>query len=268
MNAHELLQAGDFAGALAALQSQVKAAPADPRLRVFLFQMLCVSGDWKRAVTQLKLCAELDPEAENMARTYREAIACEVFRERVFAGAKEPLVFGQPQEWVALLIQALQALARGEAAAAADLRGRAFEAAEATPGEVISGENDPAPFDWVADADMRLGPVLEVVVNGRYFWMPFNVIATLRLDPPEDLRDAVWMPANLTLRNGGEFVALIPTRYAGTTERGTDAQKLSRATSWEDAGAETWVGLGQRLLTTQDGDIAVMDLRSLQFGDG
>jgi type VI secretion system protein ImpE len=255
-SAQQYLQTNDLDGALAALQAQVRANPGDARLRIFLFQLLCVNGDWKRAITQLKLCAELDKDAELMARTYREAIICEVYRDKVFAGEKAPLLFGEPQEWVALLVEAL---ARGQTAEAADLRARAFDAAPATPGE-INGER----FDWIADADMRLGPILEVIVNGKYFWMPFAAIAHLRCEPPADLRDAVWMPASLTVRSGGEFVALIPTRYAGTVPGGSPAERLSRATDWADAGAGTWIGRGQRLLATDAGDVALMDLRALR----
>jgi hypothetical protein len=35
-------------------------------------------------------------------------------------------------------------------------------------------------------------------------------------DVIEDLRDVVWMPAHLQFENGGESVALIPTRYPGS----------------------------------------------------
>ncbi|MFV0360829.1 type VI secretion system accessory protein TagJ [Tropicimonas sp.] len=259
--AQDLLQANDLEGALDALQAQVKADPADPKLRIFLFQLLCVTGDWQRAVTQLKLCATMDPSAVPMAQTYREAIRCEVFREAVFAGERAPLVFGQPNEWVALLTEALKELAQGRAAEAAGLRERAFDMAA-----TVSGTADDTPFDWIADADMRLGPVLEVIVNGRYFWMPFDTVRSLRIDAPSDLRDVVWLGAEITLRNGGEVVALIPTRYAGTAARGDAAAKLSRRTEWADAGAGTFVGIGQRLLATDAGDIPVMDLRSLQMG--
>lgn len=259
-NATDHLRAGDLAGALSALQDQVRARPEDARLRIFLFQLLCVLGDWQRAVAQLKVCAQLDAEAVTMAQTYREAIVCEVFREKVFAGEKEPLIFGQPQEWTVLLVHALGALARGQAQEAADLRARAFEAAPATPGTL----ND-TDFDWIADADMRLGPVLEIIINGRYTWLPFDHVASIRAEPPADLRDAVWMPVELTLQNGGEFVALIPTRYPATVAAGSDAEKLARATSWRDAGAETFTGLGQRLLATDAGDTALMDLRHLQL---
>lgn len=256
--AQELLRLGDLQGALGALQAQVRARPGDAKLRIFLFQLLCVLGDWKRAITQLKLCAELDKMALPMAQTYREAIICEVFREKVFAGEKAPLVFGEPAEWVALLMEALKTLGTGQPEKAADLRARAFEAAPSRGGE-INGTR----FDWVADADMRLGPVLEIIVNGRYFWMPFTSIAKLTVEEPTDLRDCVWSAAHITLFNGGDTVALIPTRYAGTAERGDDAARLGRATYWEDAGGETFIGTGQRLISTDGGDTALMDLRSL-----
>lgn len=259
-SAQDLLKAGDLAGTLAILQDSIRAKPEDPKLRVFLFQLLCVTGDWKRAVAQLKLCAQLDASAIPMAQTYREAIICEVFREKVFAGEKDPLIFGTPQDWVALLAQALKAHANGRAEQAASLRDQAFEKAPATRGEM-----DGQDFEWIADADMRLGPVLEIVINGKYFWMPFNVLASLRLEAPEDLRDTVWTAANLTLHNGGELVGLIPTRYAGTAERGDDAMKLSRSTQWEDVGGGAYAGLGQRLLTTDQAEVSLMDARKLLF---
>lgn len=258
MTPEEHLKAGDLDATLATLQDKIRKAPQDAKLRIFLFQLLCVLGDWKRAITQLKVSAELDPSAEMMARTYREAIICEVYRDKVFAGEKAPMIFGEPQEWLAWLIEAQKGLAGGEAAKAAELRAQAFDAAPTT-----SGMADGQAFDWIADADMRLGPVLEVIVNGRYFWLPFDQISALSMEPPADLRDAVWTAATLTLASGGEVPALIPTRYPGTTETGAPADKLARATDWRDLGADTFGGIGQRLLTTDAGDLPLWDLRSL-----
>ncbi|MEL6264864.1 MAG: type VI secretion system accessory protein TagJ [Pseudomonadota bacterium] len=258
--AAEKLKASDLAGALDALQADVRKHPADPKLRVFLFQLLCVMGDWKRAVTQLKVSAEMDEAALPMAQTYREGIVCEVFREKVFAGEKAPMIFGEPPEWVALIIEALKVQAEGRAEAAAALRARAFEAAPAAGG-ALNGER----FAWIADADMRLGPLLECVLNGKYYWIPFTAISTIAVEPPTDLRDTVWVPCTLTLQNGGEMVALIPTRYPATTTEGSDAAKLARETTFADAGAETWVGLGQRLFATDTGDTGIMDLRTLEM---
>jgi type VI secretion system protein ImpE len=261
MTPEEHLRSGDLSAALAALQDRVRADAANPKLRIFLFQLLCVLGDWRRAITQLKVCGEMDPMALPMAQTYREAIICEVFREKVFAGEKDPLVFGEPQDWVAKLVEAAKQLGRGNAAEAANLRARAFDEAPASAG-MLNGQ----PFEWIADADMRLGPVFEAIVNGKYFWIPFASIRRLDIDPPSDLRDSVWMPAQLTVASGGQMVALLPSRYPGTAERGTDAEKLGRATSWADAGGETFIGTGQRLWTTEAGDVALMEARALTIG--
>ena len=258
--AQDLLKSGDLAGALAALQNDVRSRPEDAKLRIFLFQLLCVQGNWERAIAQLKLCAQLDASALPMAQTYREAIICEVFREKVFKGEKDALIFGEPQDWLALLAQGLRALANGKTAQAAELREEAFEKAPAASGE-IDGQD----FEWIADADMRLGPVLEIVINGKYFWMPFNVLSSLRIEAPEDLRDTVWTAANLTLNNGGELVGLIPTRYAGTVATGEDAMLLSRTTQWDDLGEGLFAGLGQRLLVTDAAEIPLMDARNIQF---
>ncbi|MBE1283386.1 MAG: tetratricopeptide repeat protein [Rhodobacteraceae bacterium] len=260
MQAEELIKSGDLDGALAALQAKIRGDAANGALRVFLFQLLCVLGDWKRAIAQLKVSAELDPSAVPMAQTYREAIICEVYREKVFAGEKNPLIFGEPEEWIALMVEALKACAAGKPETAAEIRERAFDLAPAASGTV-----DGQSFAWIADADMRLGPLLEVIVNGKYYWMPFSAIKRLEFEAPADLRDVVWTPCTLTLVNGGDMVALIPTRYAGTVEDGSDAEKLARATNWADLGEGTFVGTGQRLLATDSADLALMDLRSIDF---
>lgn len=261
MTPEEHLAQGNLADTLSTLQDKVRAAPQDAKLRIFLFQLLCVLGDWKRAITQLKVAAELDDNATTMAQTYREAIRCEVYREKVFVGEKDPLIFGEPEEWLAHLAEALKLQAKGHVAEAAELRGKAFEAASTEAG-TLNGDA----FEWIADADMRLGPVLEVILNGKYFWMPFTAIHTMTIEPPADLRDSVWMPAILGLRTGADLVALIPTRYPGTTEGEDTAAKLARKTEWADVGADTFVGTGQRLLATEAGDTALMDVRLLEIG--
>lgn len=258
--ANTLLAGGDPQAALAALEQQVRAHPADAKLRVFLFQLLAVLGQWQRALTQLAVCAELDAGTLAMVGTYREALQCEAVREAVFAGQTLPHVFGRPQAWVAWLAEALAADARGEVAAAAALRARAFDAAPPSCGS-LNGE----PFDWIADADGRLGPILEAIINGRYCWVPFDALSQVSFEAPEDLRDLVWTPAQLTFPHGGATVALVPTRYVGTAHHADGALRLARRTDWvtrdaDDPGACGW---GQRVLLTSAGEQGVLQCREL-----
>lgn len=258
--AEQALKSGDAAAALKLLTDQVRSHPQDAKLRVFLFQLLCVLGQWERALNQLNVSLELDAGTLPMVQTYREAIACEALRQQVFAGQKVPMLFGEPETWVALLIEAMLREGQGDAAAARQLRAEALAQAPA-----VAGSANGTPFAWLADADGRLGPVLEAIINGRYYWLPLNRLARFDIDPPEDLRDAVWMPAHFQFTNGGEVVGLIPTRYPGTVLAAGDALALARRTDWVERAPGDFTGLGQRLLTTDAQDLGLMDLRSVVF---
>src|SRR5215211_5966992 len=104
MDARQLLRDGDLQGARATLMQEVRKAPRDARLRTFLFQLFCVTAEWDRALTQLTVVAEFDHLALPMAQAYRMAIRCEVLREKVFRGERSPTVFGDPGDWLPLLI--------------------------------------------------------------------------------------------------------------------------------------------------------------------
>ena len=256
------LKEGDVPRALKLLTDQVRAQPQDAKLRVFMFQLLCVLGQWDRALNQLNVSLELDAGTLPMVQTYREAIACETLRLQVFAGQKVPMLFGEPEPWIALLIEALLREGRGDHEAAATLREQALGEAPATSGQI-----DGQPFAWIADADSRLGPTLEAVINGRYYWLPWSRLSKVEIDPPQDLRDAIWMPAHFEFTNGGEVVGLIPTRYPDTALAAGDALALSRRTDWREGAAGVHVGLGQRLLVTDSAELGLMDVRTVTLDE-
>ncbi|HEX8789706.1 MAG TPA: type VI secretion system accessory protein TagJ [Polyangiaceae bacterium] len=257
MRAEDCVRAANLAGALRDLEERVRRSPGDASLRVFLFQLLAVLGQWERSLTQLGVAAELDPANTTMAQTYREAIRAEPLRSQVFAGKRTPVVFGDPAEWVAWLIEALHLAGAGRHEEARALRERALEQAPATAGTVNGSA-----FEWIADADPRMGPVLEVVMNGRYCWIPFDRIQKVAMEAPADLRDFVWMPAFITLSTGGEAAALVPARYPGSELHADDKVRLGRLTDWAEKDGVA-IGVGQRLLATDAAEYAVMDVREI-----
>jgi type VI secretion system protein ImpE len=256
------LKDGDVIRALKLLTDQVRTNPQDAKLRVFMFQLLCVLGQWDRALNQLNVSFELDATTLPMVQTYREAIACETLRLQVFAGRKVPMLFGEPEPWVAMLIEALLREGRNEPEAARQLRAQALEQAPTTSGQ-IDGQS----FAWIADADSRLGPTVEAVINGRYYWLPWSRLSKVEIDPPQDLRDAVWMPAHFQFTNGGEVVGLIPTRYPDTVLAAGDALALSRRTDWRENANGDVVGLGQRLVVTDNTELGLMDVRTVTLDE-
>jgi type VI secretion system protein ImpE len=73
------------------------------------------------------------------------------------------------------------------------------------------------------------------------------------------------MPAHLEFENGGETLALIPTRYEGTEKCEDGELQLARKTEWRELRPEVWAGYGQRVLGSDAGEYALMDVREILF---
>lgn len=260
MTPEEYLQSGDINGALDSLKNLVRSHPAEVKYRIFLFQLLAVLGEWDSALTQLNVSGDMDDGALAMMHMYRDVIACEAFREQVFNAEKEPVFLGKPEAWGALWIQTLKLHADNQYEKAQALRLEALDAVED-----VSGTIDGEAFEWIADADTRLGPVLEVILEGRYLWTPFSNIQSIVIDAPEDLRDLVWLPAHFRWRNGGESYGLIPSRYPESYRYDDPQLTLSRKTEWDKFEPDTWQGKGQRQFMTDKSDYSLMDVRHIEL---
>jgi len=255
-----LLRSGDVTGARAALVDIVRAQPADERARMFLFQLLCVTGEWDKARKQLQALVQTAQEAQMLGVTYNQALDAEAVRAGVAAGTEEMPVLVGMGGWVEGVARAFSLLAQGDAAAAEPERDAAFAAAPDTPGTA-----DGIRFEWIADADPRFGPTFEAIVAGRYGLIPFEAVKSIAIDGPHDLRDVVWLPAQIALRSGQSVAAFLPPRYPGTESDERAGIVLARETDWRD-GPGGQSGLGQRLWALSNGDdVGLLQLQSITF---
>lgn len=262
MTPEEHIKAGRLEEALASAQDAVRNAPAEGLPRVVLFQLLSVMGQWDRALTQLNVLNDMDADCMMLAQIFRPVLQCEALRAEVFAGKRGPLIFGEPAEWIGLLVQANQLLSEGKIGPALELRDQAFETAPATPGKI----ND-VPFEWIADADSRLGPMIEAIIEGQYYWVPFFRVRSITIEPPRDLRDLVWTVAHFVWANGGESPGFIPTRYPGTEKAADNSLRLARKTEWMEKGEELYFGLGQRMFATDQSEIALTEALRIELSE-
>lgn len=251
------LRAGDPARALALVMDEVRAQPTALAPRLALFRIACIEGQWDRARRALDAAASLDPEVAMFARLYVALIEAEAERVAVIAGRVPPVTIGEPPAFVAHLVQALAHDAAGEGEAAAAQRRAALDAARA-----VAGEIDGVPFAWLMDADPRFGPCLELVVHGRYRWLPLERLRELRSDGPKDLEDVVWLPVTLVLSGGEEVAAHLPCRYPGSERADDPLARLGRSTAFDVAGA----GKGGRLLASDAGDHPLIAVRHIRLG--
>ncbi len=244
--------------------AEVRRNPKRAEHRISLFQLFCIQGDWDRALAQLSVLAELvsakDEDLATFTRTYDALIRCERHRLSVFAGERQPLLIGEPDPWIAYLLQALALDQQGHSAEAEALRDKAFEEAPVTAFLV----NETQQADWLADADSRFGPMFEACLNGKYYWIPFSRVTGIAIEPPADLRDLIWMPARITFDAGGEEVAFLPLRYPGSESADDEGIKLARRTEWLLLSGNYYKGLGQHMWTSGDEDFALLDVRSIK----
>lgn len=227
---------------------------------MFLFQLLCLQGEWDKASTHLRALASLSGEAQMLAVVYGQLIETERVREAAFAGKGPTPALVATSPWVLDLVASMESFARGDAAEGEARREAAFDAAGDTPGVA-----DGVDFDWIADADPRFGPACEMVVTGSWGVVPFEAIQSIKSDGPKDLRDLVWLPATVSLRSGQSTTAYLPARYPGTSAEGEANLRLARATDWRPHPAGD-VGVGQRLWSLSGGEeLGLLSFRSLQF---
>jgi type VI secretion system protein ImpE len=247
----------------------VRAQPQDPSARWLLFELLCVLGQWERALKQLQTWAGLSRDNESTAHVMRGLVRAEHQRTELFAGRAEPATLtasdSSAPAWLDQLGEALRLAAPGgdSATEAADL---VRESALAQAPET-TGESNLLSFEWITDSDTRLGPVCEVILAGAYRWVAFRDLASITKVAPAHLLDLVWAQVDLVLRDGTALKGYMPMRYpVQAGER--DALLMARETVWTDVGRTGVVARGQKMWSTDAGDIALLDLRSCRFAPG
>ncbi len=228
MNATEHFRAGHLSEAIQALTEEVRQAPTDAQRRTFLFELLCFAGEYDRAERQLDALTGDNKNVKMGALLYRAALAAERVRSAFFADKKYLQHAAVP---------------------------------DALPG-TLNGQS----FQTVTDADTRIGARLEVLAGGDYLWIPFEQIASIKMQPPKRLRDLLWAPVLLQTgpeckhQNMGEV--FVPVIYPGSSRHEDDNVRLGRATTWaEEGGLE--LPFGQKMLLVDGEEVPFLELREL-----
>lgn len=284
------------------IEALIRREPTEQQHRWSLVELLCVQGQWERALQQLQAWGKLAPQWQAQAHLVRGLIQAETQRTQVFAGTARPAPVTDMPPWMDQLASALQHNARGEHEQADTLRKQALEQAPTRPGVCVWHDNTHAPghsvthtqeqpddvqpqetlqeqpYAWISDSDTRLGPVCEVIIAGAYRWLAFADVAHLQLPPPQRLLDLVWLPARLRVQGAPagadgaparDWHVFLPSRYCLAQGRshtsGTEqALLLSHLTRWQDVGQTGVFAQGQKTWMSEGIDWPMLDVRELR----
>lgn len=229
--ARELFQAGRLEDAIESLGVALRSNPTDAQRRVFLFELLCLTGNHERAEKQLDVLARNGPQAEMGTLLYRSALQADRLRQHMFATGDFPAPVAAPPR--------------------------------------LTGTVNGRPFQSLEDADPRIGPRLEVYAAGRYLWLPLEHVSSMRVSAPERVRDLIW--AQATIRTGPSFRGvelgdvLLPVLTPDAARHADADVRLGRATHWELLPDGRQRPVGQKLLLVDDEDLSILELRELEI---
>jgi len=252
MNASDAFKAGQLGPAIDAQLAEVKAHPADPNRRLFLFELLVFSGDLDRATRQGEMIKYSDVAMDAAVAAYLGMVRAERQRRQVLRDNLMPATFGDMPEPLLRSVAALRLIGEGRGAEAATLLAE-------HPPLPVRGSINGQPYPSLVDGDDVLAPVLEIITAQGYFWIPMARVRKLTAQPPKFPRDMIWLPATLELDNTQGPVYL-PALYAFSHESNDDAVKLGHTTEW--TGTPTR-GLGQKTLLAGNDAVGLLEIREL-----
>src|ERR1019366_9216031 len=230
-NSDQLFQAGKLNEAVQASNAEVRNHPEDSKRRIFLFELLCFSGEYDRAEKQLDILGSDDINKEMGALLYRSALHAEKTRQDLFEKKEYPKPVGDA----------------------------------AATGGAVSGTLNGKPFQSIADADPRIGPRLEVFAGGNYLWMNFEHLASIDMDKPRRLRDLLWTPARLrggpALKDTELGEILLPALTPFAWRDSDDAIRLGRMTAWVEGDSGEAGPVGQKLLLVDGEEVPLIEIR-------
>ena len=261
MSAHDLFHEGKLDEALAAQSEPVRNHPTDQSRRIFLAEILCVTGDLDRADKQLDTVGHQDPKAMPVATIFRHLIRAAQARIDCFETGRVPDLLGELQGSSRLLLQSLVHLRGGDNAQALGLIEQA-EAERVRP-RGVSGET---PFDDFRDLDDVTASILEVFTSaGQYYWVPLERVELIEFREPERPRDLLWRPARLIVRDGPDGEVFLPCLYPGASSQTNPMLRVGRETEWLGGEGSPVRGVGQRIFLVGEEAVPMLELTTLSF---
>ncbi len=258
--AKEMVRSGSLQAAIERVTHAVKGNPADGMVRTFLFELLCFAGDWDRAEKQLDVIGHQDVKAEIGVLTYRNLIAAEKARRRVFRQGVQPHFLQEPPSYVDLQLRALLERRQGLTEAAAKTLDDAM-----AQWPKLGGRINDRPFEEFRDADDKVGPVLEVLVRDQYVWLPLEQVTHVELQAPKRLRDMLWVEAKIEAKSHTLAQVFVPALYVCSNEQSDERVKLGRMTDWLALGHDRFEGVGQRVFWVDGSDQSILGLRDVHI---
>jgi type VI secretion system protein ImpE len=259
MTAHELYLQGNLTEAINTLSSEIKQKPTDIQKRTFLFELLVFKGEYARACKQLDIIAHYQPSSQLVL--YSMNISAELARLDVFNGQSEPELFTDPPEFIEYYLKSIREYNNGNYDNVSVLLDQAYNKSVYRSWNIV---NENTSVEYIVDTNILINNILEVFVNDKYFWIPFQHIKCLKVHQPTLLRDLIWTVADIECDEDYSSVpnrVFLPVLYCNSSLSIDDNVKLGRVTEWNEASASILVPKGRKTYSADQNDYSIFELQ-------
>lgn len=245
----------------------IKKNPMDLNLRLSLIQLYALEGNWQQALKTMQGYLKLNPTDEQSKTLLLSNIECEIKRQQVFNGQEAPVGYPSANQAVIDFQQSLlDDYHKQQSPTVINERFLAFvDGLDFSLNIDVNQTKKPSELKtyqgvWL-DTDMRVACILELFLQGSYYWLPLSDIQRIVFKDSEVMTDIIWRRAEIELINGDVTSGFVPARYVMTdSAQLLDDIKYARLTQWQEINGMT-IGQGQKVWSNGELDVAMLDIK-------
>ncbi|MEJ2755501.1 MAG: type VI secretion system accessory protein TagJ [Gammaproteobacteria bacterium] len=267
----QALHTGDLEQAIRLAAQAVRTNPTCVAERALYATLWCVKGDLLRADQQLHVLLNQDPNLGVTIQPWRELLVAARHRNDVFMGTAAPALAHAATPAIETALQRLLLLREKLLPDKRDTKPCILETDQYTnitdektvsepaliPIRVAKQDPSKPENEWVwrdidwQDLDDRFAGIIELLsTNGQYYWVDMCQVERLSIIPPTTFLDQLWLPVELSVRNGPSGRLYLPLVYPGmpglTVSEYESVYTLGQRTDWLSLNDE-----GREMITTE-----------------
>jgi len=271
MNADQLVERGDFEGALEVLRQSTSGARAEPPALLSQFSMEVRLQQFDAAENTMKRLCEAAPETavimnQLAAAARAERIAVQRLSDPTLAGKRSAP--GLPPPYSLALVKASLLHAQGDNAGAKEAIAEAQATTPPISGTVVQKNGSTIRFNKITDTDDLTGATLPVYEGSQVLDIGYSEIHSINFENPRTSFDVMWPRAEITLVTGEVLRVRVPALYAGSGRAGEKELRTGQMTMWSrDKGYAEGIGQRDIALTTAQSNtiVGLLSIASITF---
>ena len=241
------------------ITNHLKKHPMDLDARLLLIQLWCLNADWQKALSTTEGFLKIHTD-NHVQSLLKNNILAEIHRQQAFASAELPYTYNN-YKFNSLQLNLFQKFNKHNY----NLLSKDFEILIDTikaRGTITTYQERFQEQLWI-DSDFRLSSILEIFIQDNYYWLPMNAILSIKFWQHEILTDILWRRAQISLQDNTQIAAFVPARYPIISNCPHNI-KMNKTTQWDEVMGLAYAQ-GQKVLTSGEQDVAILDIDKIEF---